>query len=347
MQNILLILSSIFVVIILFSIKNHKKTNEYLCKITKNQFVIDSIWFFGVVILLSAVVFILFSLNYVFPSNKENGFFSINGDIFVILVSIISLVAAIWTVWAKIESTNAYNEAKKLKEAIGSPFKFDSIMSDQNKLNFIINEIGKPNSIVSLYLGFPVVGWFSKGFDRDQSIQFILQLHQILITKVLIPFQADPNLKLKYKLNIGIFDDSTIKRILEKIGTDQTTAEHDKNTIKAFIELIDLIEQKISQYSTLKENILIYKDIPIYKEKFRFASVRNTTEDINKGLLWIIPDFRKQGDEIDISFESACFQTGDSEIINILNEVFKDVKDSGATETQLDQKTIIDGPGAT
>ena len=317
--NILIFLPFIILGFWLFiKIKNHIKDENSEKKIRN---VHTSNWFWVCIWIILAILFLfgLSKLGMIHP--PINGFEVSHLDLILAIASIIAVIGAVWAVFARIDAEKAFNESKRTRLSFGNSFKFHSIIHDQ-KLNYIIDDIGEKGSTVTLYLGFPIVGWFCKDFDRVQSLNFIVRLQSILQQKILNPIEKFED----FKLHIGLFTKLKIDLLLTTIYQDHSISEAHKTTIKSFITTLYEVKRVVGADSNLKQKVIFYEDIPDYGEKFRFSSVNNDKTNKHKALIWIIPDFIQEQDETEIMFESACFQTLDITIIEMLHEVFKNVE---------------------
>lgn len=259
--------------------------------------------------------------------SKNEWYFS-HADLLLLLATIVAIIGAVWAVYARIDAEKAFNESKRTRLSFGNSFKFHSIIHDPQKINYIVDDIGKKGSTVTLYLGFPIVGWFCKDFDRVESLNFIAKLQSILQQKLLNPTGEFED----FKLHIGLFNKNKIDELLNKIYTNNSISDAHKTTIKSYITTLYEVKRVVEADNNLKQKVIFYEGIPDYGEKFRFSSVNNDKTNKHKALIWIIPDFRQEQDETEIMFESACFQTLDITIIEMLHEVFKDVEENAAEQ---------------
>lgn len=340
----------------------------------------DSNWLFAIFVALGTFTVLLFLLahNYLLtindPSNIPESQRPLSlpyskTDLFIMLSFCVAIIGAIWAILARIDAEKAFKTSEQTRLAFGNTFDFDRILSndrDNPKLPHIINYIREPETTVSLYIGFPVVGLFYKK-KMDQSSGSLAPITVFMdLLKKLQEVVDDPKTP-NYKLYLGIFSPQNIEelskvKLNQKINNGKNgnaknnsgkndsgkndTAENDMalsdNYVRQFCDIITRLKEKRKLNQTWEKSIIIIDDIPQGKERFRFASVDSDKLRLHRGLIWVVPDFRPHNN---VQFTSACFQTQDTSIIKILHRVFEDalaaesasMGKKGGTHVQVDE----------
>jgi hypothetical protein len=87
-----------------------------------------------------------------------NGFTVSHLDLVLAIASIIAVIGAIWAVYARIDAERAFKKSEETLDAFGANFGFYEILN-LNRAGGIIDRISSDNTKVSLFLGFPIIGY--------------------------------------------------------------------------------------------------------------------------------------------------------------------------------------------
>lgn len=260
-------------------------------------------------------------------------------DGIILLMSIIGIIGALYALFARIDAEKAFHKAEQTYqksqetlhkaqetlEALGNSFEFYEIFF-QNRLPFILDGMNREDKTVSLFLGFPCVACFYHDRDKipgkDQKIRemFYGFIHKM---KQLVRDMQNERQK-PYNFNLAVFSVKEINDTRDA-GNFNFTYGVDELLLEFKRTLLTILEER-EKHAHWKEKIKVHV-IDKMKEKFRYAVVRdNDNPSGSKAIIWIIPDFpvEKNG------FKSACFQSSDSNLIAMLENVFVRASDDSA-----------------
>ncbi len=249
----------------------------------------------------------------------------------VALGTAIGILGAIWAVLAKMEASRAFSEAAESKDyafrtynSIAGAFKFSEIL--KSNTDFMLHfHLGRTESDLILFLGFPAVGYFHRGNAKESDmLPSALQFCDKLTSKLI---------SLKHEngspvLRLVLFSKELTKHYLDKGVTNKTiTDEQRKEFEQAENKLHEAIQELISKKPNFK-CALLEKEIGL-----RFAiskSINPDEEEKEKAIVWVVADFLTDNvaQNYDLSkFESAGFKSRDPDIIKALRNLCDDYID--------------------
>ena len=232
-----------------------------------------------------------------------------HADWFLVIVSIVAIIGAIWAVLARIDAEKAFTQSKETYDALSNSFMFTQIYEDE-RLPKIYNCIGEERVTVTLFLNFPIVGLFEK--DDPKFVEKAKETFTtILIPKLEKLMDSFPH---KFKLNIACYTKSFTMSFL----TAPELAD-EKRRVENFYTLIEALAVKYKDPAKFNR-FYFDKDIGL-----RIALV---IPDIKKGegdaLVWTVSDFTPATAS---SFDTASFKTMDRYFIMTLDKMFENFKD--------------------
>ena len=216
---------------------------------------------------------------------------------------IFTIVGAFWSVFSRIESTKAFKQSEKTFNALGSTFDFISFF-DNDKLPEVYKIIGSKDTsedtVVSLYIGFPIVGL---PYVKNKKL---IDTIDSLFTELIRHIEDIKEDKIKCTLNIGVFSETDSEDTLEKVPNiePEKKLKLQKKLTKFYGLLKGADNDKIR---------VIYID---FKEKFRFVTRKEKGSVDKTSFIWIVDlEGREQ-------FDSVVFQTKEIRFLNLLEDVF-------------------------
>lgn len=307
-----------------------KKKSEYLkgCTAHKRNYILVISWLFTEIV-IGVVLYSLWGMIKLESVAKV--------DLIIGIATILGIIGAAWAVFARVDAERAFEQAFKAREkaeetlnALGNSFLFHEILNP-DKFSSIINNDSKPESHItlSLYLGFPCVG-----FLYNEKTKFKIP-----------PAKVFHNLsEYLYKLNLLLSNEEiegfTLNLyVFSKIASNNLLAKHDDKKIEyAGMDLINSFYDnvdKVKKHSKTdskgkplkdgKNNLIVIKDDFSMDEKFRFIGYYNSKAIPNslskRAFIWLVPKLQTDDGKTE-SFESAAFQTNDSNFISVMESVF-------------------------
>lgn len=266
---------------------------------------------------LIATCLLLFLYDYLHLPPYCNEIQQSHADWFVVTVSIIAIVGAIWAVLARIDAEKAFTQSKETADALANSFKFSQIY-DINKLPNIYKFIGEERVTVTLFLNFPIVGLFEKDDPK------FVEKARATFTSVVIPKLENlmDSFPHKFKLNIACYTKIYTLSFL----TDPKWGD-DKRRVENFYTLIEALAAKYNDPSKFNR-FYFDKDIGL-----RIALVNpDVRKDEGEAIVWTISDFTPNSSS---NFGAASFRTMDRYFIETLDEMFKNFKE------KADKKEVI------
>lgn len=280
------------------------------------KFVNLSDWLQAVILTTIALLVVAILLTcHILITDSQLPMYKARIDWFIAFVSVIGIIGAGWAIKARIDAGKAFDASVKTLNALGNSFNFTQILNG-DKLQSLINKIGQNDTTVSLYLGFPCVGYLYKDkhlFKKDPEYLFanlkdkLGELNTLIATKSISGFV----------LNISCFSESETLAIL---GGKKIMMVND-DLVGAFYK--NLQNLKGFESKDDRGNQVIVHDNFKIGEKLRFMSIysANAANQENKAIIWIVPQLSEPHKELK-TFDSAAFQTSETQFINILESVF-------------------------
>ena len=269
-------------------------------------------WFVLFLLLIGAIYF----LGYIRLPKTE--FLISEEDIFIILVSIVAIVGAIWAILARIDAEKAFNKSKEILAVLGDTFPLYDIVNN-GKASPILDAIGTNDCSVSLFIGFPCIGYLYTDKDKlnvKPDILFNNLKYGIerIITKINNQELAN------FDFSLSAFSKTDTLLILGKYNT-----RYPEKSIDSLKDQIDQFYDRANYLKglTLPDNVSIKIDFTMRPdENLRFISLKkskpNTPMAENKVIVWIVKNLMYD----DVSFDSSCFQTSDPKLITIVQSAF-------------------------
>lgn len=337
-------------------------------KVKKRNYAWATFWLIDSILLFSA----LLCLDII--HNPKNFWFS-HADALLAIASIIAIIGAIWAIFARIDAEKAFNKShqtylksdealKKSNEtldAFGANFNFFELLKE-NRLGGIIDKISYDDYDISLFLGFPIIGYLydNKNLIIEPTVEskFDSLIYHIERLIVRLKFycgegeKVDSNFKTKYpdhsnitaddkriknaSFFIGVFSETESNELLEAYYSKDTNINDEektriRNKLTYFYATLRLLEFYSSCYETNTKRIrVVYKskeeDSEHYmgtNENLRFASIKDSSKEIQI--------YQQQKSMIWIvndltqnnpDFDSSVFQTSDANLHKVLQTVF-------------------------
>lgn len=286
------------------------------------------VWIISSVILICS----LYYYGLIHPTLKEGIWFS-HADILLIVASIIAIIGAIWAILARIDAERAFNKSQETLDALGNTFKFYDVLN-KDKIFGIIDKIGKSDFAISLFIGFPYIGYLYEEKNKFHILPedaFEKLTHKLDTLKSSI---VDTKYPINnYKFSISVFPEDISLQLVEKYANENKSVKENEVTeiqekIKEFYKRIKIIK------SLGKAEIIIDENMST-DENLRFVSLEFKTNNFsfkdNKVLVWIIKDLSNT----EVSFDTQCFQSSDLNLISIVQTAFdsKNKQQNGETNS--------------
>lgn len=333
----------LFIIGLVFSILPWSKSPiEKFCRIDKKHTFRNLFWVIVCGILFVILLFALYRFGLFYPEHNDAGFMFSRVDALILIISIIGIIGAIWAILARVDAEKAFNKSQETLDALGTTFGFSEILNN-DKLPEIINSIGKPNRKVSLFIGFPCIGYLYESKDKFRNKPEMLFLDFITKLDYLSNhIDDDDNLKNFY-LSLAMFSIADSKELLTDNNKNYSAISNNRrDQIERFYEKIDLLKTKNNPR-------IIVTEIGL-NENLRFASLELENEPSYKSraIVWIVPDLVDKKE-----FDSVSFQSSDPKLIAVLKSVFASQAtssivptNSGETESVTDTVggEIVDAP---
>jgi len=277
----------------------------------KNIFQKNIFWLILAFIVIFASVWILYKFDLI-----DNGTSFLGKSQFDLIIAICffaGIIGAIWAVWARAEATKAFDQSVRTYNAIANTFTFIKFLDDKDKLFKIINQIDESNSNISLYLGFPSIGYFyeKKKNLKTKPISLLSKLNAKLYE---ISNNLANNSTMNYSLRIGCFEEKYCKELIKNFKNEES--DNISSLIDDFFKYKTAIEGKHKnfQFVPISEN-----------EKFRFVTFENEEKEEKNAFIWIVPDLEIieiEGGKDTKEFDSIVFQTSEGKFIDLLKKVY-------------------------
>jgi len=254
-------------------------------------------------------------------------------ELLVTIALIFTIVGAFWSVFSRIESTKAFKQSEKTYNAFGSTFDFITFF-EEDKLPKVYDRIGKEDTEVSLYIGFPIVGLpYIKNNKLDEKPENLF----ISLTRRIEDIKRSKK-QVNCILNIGIFSLSDSIKTLNAIPHINATKkkelqeqlEHFDNLVKYFNDFNKQKKEKDRNYN----EVIRFIEID-FKEKFRFVTIKEMDSVDRKSFVWVV-DLKEGSDEKLEPFDSIVFQTKEERFLNLLENIFKPLN-----EKQNDKLNVL------
>lgn len=263
-------------------------------------------------------------------------------DVFIIFISIVAIVGAIWAILARIDAGKAFDKSVKifdksdkiLASLLGDTFPLYDIVNE-NKASPMLKAMGENGYNVSLFIGFPCIGFL---YTEKKKLNVIPDLFFLDLIHKLDTIDTNFSSRKLENFNfcLGIFPQHTTEDILAKYQKNQkifkteppSIDELKKNIDKFYVRAKAL--QKLNEDPYAKEkNISIKIDLEMRPdENLRFISVTKgkpgtdvTNKDFdatNKVIVWIVKNLMHDN----VIFDSQCFQSSDPKLIAIIQSAF-------------------------
>lgn len=340
-----LIVAFIICVIIIYFSKSRDRTklgavNELWSEEKRNSVLVSS-WF--VILCLLAIAFYFFG----FIRLPKAELFISEEDVFIIFVSIIAILGAIWALLARIDAEKAFNKSKEILAVLGDTFPLYDIVSN-GKATPILQAIGKSGYTVSLFIGFPCIGYLYRDKEKlnVKPDRLFTSLKGGLET-------IRTNNRLgelrNFKFHLSVFSKEDTLEIFRKYNNQHLEPTKDIKDIKELEELIVEFYQCADKLLTDEKNGIFHSSVSVKvdlkmkpDENLRFISlikenpvIDATNKDFNatnKVIVWIVKNLKHE----DVSFDSQCFQSNDLKLINIVQTAFDNNNSSNGLHNGTD-----------
>lgn len=273
-------------------------------------------WLQAVILTAIALIVVLILLIcHVLITDSQLPVYKARVDWFLAFGFVIGIIGAGWAIKARIDAGKAFRASEKTLNALGNSFSFTQIL-DENKLQSLIGKIGQDNTTISLYLGFPCVGYLYKDkhlFKKDPGYIFSKLKDKLSALNTLLGSKDISG----FELNISCFSKTETEKILDgraiMMGND--------NLVESFYNYLDILKQ----FGTKDEKgnrVIVDQNFKI-GEKLRFMSsyCSGGPDQENKAFIWIVPELSDRQKE-QKTFDSAAFQTSELKFIEVLESVF-------------------------
>jgi hypothetical protein len=289
-------------------IRERKTPKDLINEHTKN--------FMWVFIWLASAGFIVFTLylngEVHFP---KAGFMISELDLILTISTIIAIVGAVWAIYARIDAERAFNKSQETLNALGATFPFYDILN-KDKVSDIISFIGKDNCDISLFLGFPIIGYL---YDEKEKLQITPnKVLGNLYTNIVALINNISDLH-HFKFHISLFSPTDSDNLITTYGIEKGLSADEVLKIKK--DTANFYEKANELLNLSNNNITINLNMG-KNENLRFASIKHlkskSSFQDNKSIIWVVKNLTTTC----VSFNSSCFQTSDKNLLDIVQTVF-------------------------
>lgn len=275
------------------------------------------------------VVLLLITCKWLVEPRTADKFSDARLEWFLVLVSIIGVIGAIWAILAKVDarrafdtaelalkaSTEAVDYSRKAYESVATSFQFEALFNQNADcmLPYHLERARRVGGDLILFLGFPAVGFFKKEL-RSESLQLLS-----LITQTVLAIRARSSGETCV-LKLVCFSEELSQAFLAEAKSENTLTDED---IKLFTDHAKGFYAELEAVTKNGGDSRIdFLDDGKSDPGIRFAITKNTRDGYGeKGVCWIVSGFRLGSKENLKDFMSAGFKTRDEEVTKVLRQL--------------------------